>query len=82
MEWGGLQKRMSRGRTISHSGILWTYKAEETIYLDQRLGIAMMFDSGLNAFVGYSAFVDGIAKIMKGEKTESTIVNSKTWRRL
>ena len=37
----------------------------------------MMFDSGLNAFVGYSAFVDGIAKIMKGEKTESTIVNSK-----
>lgn len=65
------------GRTISHSGILWTYKAEETIYLDQRLGIAMMFDSGLNAFVDYSAFVDGIAKIMKGEKAESRIVNSK-----
>ncbi len=33
------------GRTISHSGILWTYKSEETIDLDQRLGIAMMFDA-------------------------------------
>jgi CubicO group peptidase (beta-lactamase class C family) len=26
------------GRAISHNGIFWTYEAEETIYLDQRLG--------------------------------------------
>ncbi|MFM9280742.1 serine hydrolase domain-containing protein [Paenibacillus jiagnxiensis] len=64
------------GRTISHSGIFWTYKAEETIYLDQRLGITMMFDSGLNAFVDYSALIDGIASIIHGEKPEASFFNS------
>ncbi|WP_028549594.1 serine hydrolase domain-containing protein [Paenibacillus sp. UNC451MF] len=65
------------GRMISHSGIFWTYKAEETIYLDEQLGITMMFNSGLNAFVDYSAFVDGIAKIIKGEKAKFPIVNDR-----
>ncbi|HWO53674.1 MAG TPA: serine hydrolase domain-containing protein [Paenibacillus cookii] len=65
------------GRTISHSGILWTYKSEETIDLDQRLGIAMMFDAGLNAFIDYSAFVRGIADIMAGGKAEVSAVNSR-----
>lgn len=65
------------GRTISHSGIFWTYKAEETIYLDQHLGITMMFNTGLNAFVDYSAFVEGIARIIKGEKAETSIFNSR-----
>lgn len=65
------------GRTISHSGIFWTYKAEETIYLDQQLGITMMFNSGLNTFVDYSAFVDGIAEIIKGEKAATSIFNSR-----
>ncbi|MGG4143105.1 serine hydrolase domain-containing protein [Paenibacillus algorifonticola] len=66
------------GRTISHSGIFWTYKAEETIDLDQQLGVAIMFDSGLNAFVNYSAFVDGIARILKGEKAETSVFNSRS----
>ncbi|NOU90608.1 serine hydrolase [Paenibacillus sp. LMG 31460] len=70
------------GRTISHSGIFWTYKAEETIYLDQQLGITMMFNSGLNAFIDYSAFVDGIARIIKGEKSETSIVNSRNMERV
>ncbi|KQO17585.1 serine hydrolase domain-containing protein [Paenibacillus sp. Leaf72] len=65
-------------RTISHSGIFWTYKAEETIDLDQQLGIAVMFDSGLNAFVNYSAFVDGIARIIKSEKAEASVFTSRT----
>lgn len=65
------------GRTISHSGILWTYKAEETVYLDKRLGITMMFDTGLNAFVDYSAFVRGIAQIMDGGKAEVSVINSR-----
>ncbi|MWV46233.1 serine hydrolase [Paenibacillus sp. HJL G12] len=63
------------GRTISHSGIFWTYKSEMTIYLDQRLGIAMMFNSGLNAFIDYAAFIDGIAKIMHGEEPSASILN-------
>ncbi|MFB5761309.1 serine hydrolase domain-containing protein [Paenibacillus medicaginis] len=65
------------GRTVSHSGIFWTYKGEETIYLDQRLGITMMFDSGLNAFIDYSAFTDGIASIIHGEKPEASVFNGR-----
>lgn len=65
------------GRTISHSGIFWTYKSEETIYLDQQLGITMMFNSGLNAFVDYSAFINGIAKIIHGEEPDASILNSR-----
>lgn len=65
------------GQTISHSGIFWTYKAEETIYLNQQLGITMMFDSGLNTFVDYGAFIDGIAKIIHGERPETSIFNGR-----
>lgn len=65
------------GRTISHSGIFWTYKAEETIFLDQQLGITMMFNSGLNTFVDYSAFIEGIARIMKDQKADVSNLNSR-----
>ncbi|MGM0867401.1 MAG: serine hydrolase domain-containing protein [Bacillota bacterium] len=65
------------GQTISHSGIFWTYKAEETVYLDKQLGITMMFDTGITAFVDYSAFVRGIAQIMDGGKAEISSINSR-----
>ncbi|MFE5319268.1 serine hydrolase domain-containing protein [Paenibacillus sp. NPDC056579] len=65
------------GRTISHSGILWSYKAEETVYLEKKLGITMMFDTGLNAFVDYSTFTRGIAQIMDEGKTEISIMNNR-----
>ncbi|KRE46570.1 serine hydrolase domain-containing protein [Paenibacillus sp. Soil724D2] len=65
------------GRTISHSGIFWTYKAEETVYLEKRLGITMMFDTGMNAFVDYSAFVRGITQIVDGGKAEISLINSR-----
>lgn len=65
------------GRTISHSGIFWTYKAEETVYLDKELGITMMFDTGINAFLDYSAFVRGVAQIMDGGKAEISAINSR-----
>ncbi|MBE1442723.1 serine hydrolase domain-containing protein [Paenibacillus sp. OAS669] len=65
-------------RTISHSGIFWTYKAEEAIYLDEQLGIMMMFDTGLNAFTDYHAFIDGIAAIVKGRQAEASPFSSGT----
>lgn len=65
----------SGGRMISHSGILWTYKSEEKIYLDEQMGIAVMFNSGLNAFVDYSTFINEIANIMRGKKIETSFVN-------
>lgn len=67
----------SGGRTISHGGILWTYKSEETVYLDEQMGITVMFNSGLNAFVNYSAFIDGIADIMKGEQPQISFFNDR-----
>lgn len=67
----------SSGQTISHSGIFWTYKSEEKIYLNEQMGIAVMFNSGLNAFVNYSAFIDGIANIMRGEKPETSFLNGR-----
>ncbi|USK42123.1 serine hydrolase domain-containing protein [Cytobacillus oceanisediminis] len=65
------------GRSISHSGIFWTYKAEETVYLDKELGITMMFDTGINAFLDYSAFVKGVSQIMVGGKAEMSAINSR-----
>jgi len=67
----------SGGQTISHGGILWTYKSEETVYLDEQMGIAVMFNSGLNAFVNYSAFIDGIADNMKGEQPQISFFNDR-----
>lgn len=67
----------SWGRIISHSGIFWTYKSEEKIYLDEQMGIAVMFNSGLNAYVNYSTFIDEIAKIMRGEKQVTSFVNGR-----
>ncbi|NUU78148.1 beta-lactamase family protein [Paenibacillus xylanilyticus] len=77
MGWLADPQDESGGRTISHSGIFWTYKSEETVYLDEQLGIAVMFNSGINAFVNYSAFIDGIADIMRGEKPEASFVNGR-----
>ncbi|WP_440109705.1 serine hydrolase domain-containing protein [Paenibacillus sp. QZ-Y1] len=67
----------SSGRTISHSGIFWTYKSEELVYLNEQMGIAVMFNSGLNAYVNYSAFIDGIADIMRGEKPQTSFLNGR-----
>lgn len=67
----------SGGRTISHSGIFWTYKAEETVYLNEQLGIAVMFSSGINAFVNYAAIIDGIADIMRGKTPDTSFLNSR-----
>ncbi|WP_256257501.1 MULTISPECIES: serine hydrolase [unclassified Paenibacillus] len=77
MGWLAKESESGGGRSISHSGIFWTYKSEERIYLDERMGIAVMFNSGINAFVNYSAFIDGIADIMRGETPESSFVNGR-----
>ncbi|MFC9708932.1 serine hydrolase domain-containing protein [Paenibacillus sp. NPDC056933] len=67
----------SSGRTISHSGIFWTYKSEEVVYLNEQMGIVLMFNSGINAFVNYSSFINGITDIMRGEKPETSFLNAR-----
>lgn len=76
MGWLADQDELT-GRSISHSGILWMYKSEEKIYLDEQMGIAVMFNSGLNAFVNYSAFIDGIVDIMRGKQPEISFFNDR-----
>ncbi|RKN86302.1 serine hydrolase domain-containing protein [Paenibacillus ginsengarvi] len=76
MGWNANQDE-SGGRTISHSGIFWTYKSEERVYLDEQLGITVIFNTGLNAFVNYSAFIDGITDMMRGEKVETSFLNGR-----
>ncbi|WP_366349279.1 serine hydrolase domain-containing protein [Paenibacillus amylolyticus] len=68
---------VSSGRTISHSGIFWTYKSEELVSLNEQMGIAVMFNSGINAYVNYSAFIDGIADIMRGREPQTSFVNGR-----
>ncbi|MGY4760513.1 serine hydrolase domain-containing protein [Paenibacillus caseinilyticus] len=65
------------GRTISHSGTFWTYKSEEKIYLDQQIGVTMMVNSGINTFVDYRAFIEGIVRILRGEMAEVPNFNSR-----
>ncbi|MEC0128940.1 serine hydrolase domain-containing protein [Paenibacillus pabuli] len=76
MGWLANQNESS-GRTISHSGIFWTYKSEEVVYLNEQMGIALMFNSGINAFVNYASFIDGITDIMRGEKPENSFLNGR-----
>ncbi|UQX55253.1 hypothetical protein M5V91_05835 [Cytobacillus pseudoceanisediminis] len=37
----------------------------------------MMFDTGINAFLDYSAFVKGVSQIMVGGKAEISAINSR-----
>lgn len=67
----------THGKTISHTGIFWTYKAEETIFLEKQLGISIMFDTGINAFVDYSTLLTGVVQIVQGGNAETSFVNSR-----
>ncbi|WP_261378197.1 hypothetical protein [Paenibacillus agilis] len=45
--------------------------------MDQQLGITMLFTTGLNAFVDYTAIVNGVVEIMMGENAEPSAFNSR-----
>lgn len=62
-------------RQIEHGGILWTYKSEALLLPEQELGIVILFNSGLNAFVDYYSFVSGIADIVSNRPLEDSWFN-------
>jgi CubicO group peptidase (beta-lactamase class C family) len=53
-----------------HSGILWTYSAEEIILVKEGFGIALLFNGGINAYTDYYSFLSGIIQIIHGEEPE------------
>jgi len=61
---------------IQHSGILWTYKSEALLLPDEGYGIVMLFSSGLNSFVDYYSFTDGIAKILTNQSPNVPFYNN------
>ncbi len=58
--------------TIYHAGILWTYQAEQIVMKDEGFGIVILFNSGLNAFVDYSSFGQGISAILRGQTPDDS----------
>lgn len=63
-------------KQIQHGGILWTYKAEELLLPDQGLGIVILFNSGLNAFVDYYSFVSGLSGILTNHPPEDSFLTN------
>lgn len=61
---------------LQHSGILWTYKSEALILPESGYGIVILFNSGLNAFVDYYAFIEGIAKILTNQDVNEPFYNN------
>lgn len=62
-------------KQIQHGGILWTYKAEELLLPEQGLGIVILFNSGLNAFVDYYSFISGISGILTNHPPEASLLS-------
>jgi CubicO group peptidase (beta-lactamase class C family) len=55
---------------LYHSGILWTYQAEQILVTNKDYGIVVLFNSGLNAFQDYHSFVQGISGILNNQNPE------------
>jgi len=59
---------------LHHNGIFWTYSSEELLLTKNGYGVVILFNGGLNPFIDYHAFSQGIADILAGQAlTESTL---------
>ncbi|MFC6231117.1 serine hydrolase domain-containing protein [Paenibacillus allorhizosphaerae] len=63
-------------KRIQHGGILWTYKAEEILLPDEGLGVVVLFNSGLNAFVDYYSFASGLSGVLTSRPPEDSFLTS------
>lgn len=62
------------GKTIGHSGTLWTYQADEQMILDNGYGIVVLYNNGLNAFTNYGTITDSLVKLFTTGQSESPTV--------
>ncbi|MGN7400673.1 serine hydrolase domain-containing protein [Cytobacillus praedii] len=63
-------------KQVQHSGILWTYKAEEVLLPEDGYGVVMLFNSGINTFVDYSSFTNGITELLANHPLEESFFGS------
>ncbi|GAB3551038.1 serine hydrolase domain-containing protein [Spirosoma fluminis] len=56
--------------SLYHSGILWTYSAEQLLLTKDGYGVVMLFNSGLNPYINYHSFLQGVADILAGQELE------------
>jgi CubicO group peptidase (beta-lactamase class C family) len=56
--------------SLYHSGILWTYSAEQLLLTKDGYGVVMLFNSGINPYIDYNSFLRGVAGILAGQEPE------------
>ncbi len=56
--------------SLYHSGILWTYSAEAIVDVKKEYGVIMMFNGGINPFVDYYSFLQGVDDILNEKDPE------------
>lgn len=64
----GLGWFVDEQKNISHSGVLWTYQAQQMILTKEGYGIVILFNSGINAFQDYHSFLKGVAEILTNQE--------------
>ena len=57
-------------KNVSHSGVFWTYQAEQLILTKEGYGIVILFNSGINAFHDYHAFLQGVRNVLVNQEPE------------
>lgn len=69
-------------KNVSHSGVLWTYQAEQMIMTKEGYGIVILFNSGINAFQDYHAFMQGVSNILTNKAPESPFMTDSMYELL
>ncbi|HEX2967571.1 MAG TPA: serine hydrolase domain-containing protein [Bacteroidales bacterium] len=72
MGWIKLEKN-----SFYHSGLLWTYEAEEIILKDRNYGIIVLSNGGLSVFQDYYSFIQGISDILNNQKPEKSFFSKR-----
>ncbi|GAB3515743.1 serine hydrolase domain-containing protein [Emticicia fontis] len=62
-------------KNVSHSGVFWTYQAEQMILTKEGYGIVILFNSGINAFQDYHTFMQGVSNVLTNQEPELPFMN-------
>jgi CubicO group peptidase (beta-lactamase class C family) len=78
----GLGWFVDKQKNVSHSGVLWTYQAEQMILTKEGYGIVILFNSGINAFQDYHAFMQGVSNILTNQEAELPFMSNSIYELL
>lgn len=78
----GLGWFVDEQKNVSHSGVLWTYQAEQMILTKEGYGIVILFNSGINAFQDYHTFMQGVSNILTNQEPELPLMNDSIYELL